>query len=186
MKHLLLLLIPLFILFSCSEEDSLPAVDCSQTDLMLMVTSQTPATCDNDDGTILTEASGGSGGYSFRVDNGQAQSTSLIEGLSAGAHTITLTDASDCEVSVEVFVDEISGISFSRDIQPILTNNCTLPTCHVAGTSRQDFTLFDRVQQLSEEIKRRTQTREMPLNGSITQRQINLIECWVDEGALDN
>ena len=80
--------------------------------------------------------------------------------------------------------------TYSMIIEPILTENCAVPTCHDGSNpSLPDWTVFENVQQQAEEIKQRTGNRTMPPSGAnkqLTSVQIANIACWVDNGALDN
>ena len=65
-------------------------------------------------------------------------------------------------------------------------NNCAVSGCH-NGTQFPDFRSLSNIQQNKDQIRQRTQTGNMPPNGrSLTQQQIDLIACWIDDGALDN
>ena len=176
----------LSIFFSCEDESQV--VDCSNSDLSLEILGTNDAICGTSTGTIEVSATGGVPPYTFSLGGSSANSDGLFAGLSQGVYQVTATDANDCSVFKEATVVQSGEVSFSQLIAPILENNCTLPTCHVPepGTSRQNLTDFNIVQQLASEIKRRTQNGEMPKTGSITQTQIDLIACWVDNGALDN
>lgn len=80
--------------------------------------------------------------------------------------------------------------TYSMVIEPILAENCALPSCHDGSNpSLPDWTVVENVQQQAEEIQQRTGNRTMPPSGSnklLTSVQIANIACWVDNGALDN
>jgi len=79
-----------------------------------------------------------------------------------------------------------STVTFSSVIQPIINTSCAITGCHVPGTGRANFLNFNEIQNNAAGIKSRTQSRDMPRIGSLTQLQIDQIGCWVDEGALNN
>lgn len=79
-------------------------------------------------------------------------------------------------------------VSFQNDIKPIIEVNCLInnPTCHGMNTSIPNWSVFSEVQSHAQIIKTKTQDRSMPQIGSLSQTQIDLIACWVDNGAKDN
>jgi hypothetical protein len=80
----------------------------------------------------------------------------------------------------------ITGTSWSNDILPIMEKNCAITGCH-NGTSRSNnFSQYASAKSFAKTIKSKTQDRTMPFDGSLTQQQIDLIACWVDDGALQN
>jgi len=81
---------------------------------------------------------------------------------------------------------DCSGVSFSASISPIISTNCALPQCHGGSPFLPDFREFSIIQSKAAKIRTRTQNRSMPQIGSLTQQEIDLIACWVDDGALDN
>ena len=108
----------------------------------------------------------------------------VILGLTILSFACTYDNAEDLYGIKECPPD---GVSFSDTVEPIINTNCAIPGCHVAGSSRQNLTLFERVQGLAPEIKSRTQSGAMPPDGRVlSQRDIDLIACWVDSGAQDN
>ena len=77
-------------------------------------------------------------------------------------------------------------VTFSLVVEPIINTSCAISGCHVPGTGRANFLNFNVIQSNAAEIKSRTQSRDMPRRGSLTQLQIDQIGCWVDRGALNN
>lgn len=79
-------------------------------------------------------------------------------------------------------------VSLENDIMPLLLAECTFSGCHNGdnGSSR-DWTNKSNILAKATGIKARTQSGSMPLSpGSLNQSEIDLIACWVDNGALDN
>lgn len=81
-------------------------------------------------------------------------------------------------------------ITYSEVIQPIISSNCALPTCHDGSNpSVPNWTLLENVQANALKIKERTDDRTMPPSSSgviLTAEQIGDIACWVDSGAPNN
>lgn len=82
------------------------AVTITQPPTLALVASVTANTCaGSSTGSALVSATGGTPGYAYSWSNGQV--TQTASGLSAGLHTVTVTDANGCvgtdSVSVSVF-----------------------------------------------------------------------------------
>lgn len=96
-----------------------------------------------------------------------------------------------CEYHVEN--EELQGelcnptVSYSDVIRPLIDNNC-MP-CHNGDGSipaAPNLTTYDGVESIAALVKEVTQSRRMPLDGTITDAEIEAIRCWVDNGALNN
>jgi hypothetical protein len=83
-------------------------------------------------------------------------------------------------------------VSYANEIRPIVLANCAIPGCHNGdnGESR-NWTEFQKFSDHAQEVKRRIQLPKsnqdhMPRVGDITTTQIELIICWVEQGAQNN
>ena len=81
---------------------------------------------------------------------------------------------------------ECDTITYSQHVDFIVKSSCAISGCHVAGTGLPNFNNFSTFQSNAVEAKKRTQERDMPRSGSLTQQEIDIIACWADNGALDN
>ena len=149
----------------------------------MTATSSDAGGCDGKSGAITINATDGTPPYEFRLENQSFGSSSSFENLAAGTYEVSARDASGCEVTQTVRVR--SGISFSSSIQPIIQNKCAINTCH-NGNQFPDFRNFANVQGNAAKIKELTGNRTMPQEGSLTQAEIDMIACWVDDGAPNN
>lgn len=151
----------------------------------IAIDSKANTTCDTNVGEIVASSTGASGTVQFRLDNGSPQSSGTFNGLAAGKYIVWATDsATGCETAIEATIE--TGISYANTIKNIITTKCAIAGCHVSGTGRQIFTDFSVVKSNASGIRSRTQSGNMPLTGSLTQDQIDLIACWVGDGALNN
>ena len=81
---------------------------------------------------------------------------------------------------------KIADAGYPESIGEIIVTKCAISGCHNGSTSLPDFRSLATVQANSGNIKSFTQTGFMPRNGSLSQNEIDLIACWVDDGALNN
>lgn len=142
-----------------------------------------PSGCNGSDGTLSVTASDGTSPYQFKLNGGQATTTSTFSGLQSGEHELVVTDAAGCEVSQSVRVT--SGVSFQASISPIISNDCAVSGCH-NGSQAPDLRTFKNIQDNASRIKTVTGNGRMPMGGTLTQNEIDMIACWVDDGAPDN
>lgn len=75
-------------------------------------------------------------------------------------------------------------ISFVMDIQPIINSKCIM--CHNGSQPIPDFRTYQVIKNNASKVKELTAARIMPKEGSLSDAQIKLIGCWVDNGAPDN
>jgi outer membrane protein OmpA-like peptidoglycan-associated protein len=77
--------------------------------LSVSITPQNSATTGNSDGKARVKATGGTGNYSYKWDNGETDKTA--EKLNAGTHTVTVIDENGCQA--------ISTIDITENILPL-------------------------------------------------------------------
>jgi len=86
-------------------------------------------------------------------------------------------------------------VSFDIDVQPIINSSCAIVGdggCHNGGNGPSlDWRVFNNFQSRANAVKDRvTRTPgtagHMPKVGSITDDQVRLLVCWVEQGAQDN
>ena len=143
----------------------------------------TPSGCKTSNATLTVSAVDGTAPYQFKLGTGSFTTTNTFSGLTAGEYDLVVNDASGCEVTQHITVS--SGVSYSATVSGIIKNNCAVSGCH-AGTQAPDFRVFKNIHDNAAQIKTLTGNRTMPQNGTLTQEQIDLIACWVDDGSLEN
>ena len=141
--------------------------------------------CKATTGQITVAVAGGTGPFSYQVNGGASASTPSFTNLASGTYSVKVTDASGCSVTQSVKVT--TTVKYSIDVKPIIETKCAISGCHVAGGSSPNFTQFANIQSSAAQIKTVTQNGSMPKNGSkLPQAELDLIACWVDDGALNN
>jgi hypothetical protein len=98
----------------------------------------------------------------------------------------------DLDGPVIVSCTDSKAISFESDVRPIINNNCAFSGCH-NGDLGEDlkWTVLKNFQDHAAEVKRRitlplSDSDKMPRVGKLTYDQIEIIVCWVEQGAKDN
>jgi hypothetical protein len=80
-------------------------------------------------------------------------------------------------------------ISYSTDIAPIMNANCTSGGCHDSGSGNGDYTGYAGLKidaDNSKLINRVVVLKNMPPGGALPDSLIAKINCWVEQGALNN
>jgi hypothetical protein len=98
----------------------------------------------------------------------------------------------DLEPPITVDCTGFHTVSFTADVQPIVTEHCAISGCH-NGDNGADKNWTDPVkfQNHASEARRRvllprTNGDHMPRVGAISDAQIKLIVCWAEQGAPIN
>ncbi|MEO7990703.1 MAG: SprB repeat-containing protein [Chryseolinea sp.] len=150
--------------------------------------------CLTGNGSFTIAASGGSGTYQYKIGAGTFSASNSFTSLQTGSYQVTVKDEANCEFALNVDVARGStGVSFQNDIKPILEVNCIKSGCHNGDNgSERNWSVFSNVKTKAAGIKTRTGNKSMPKDKAnenppgLPQNQIDLIACWVDDGALDN
>ena len=184
LRNLAWLLILSFLMSNCSTDDiEPPKVNCATSDLSATAEA-TETACGSATASVEVVATGGLAPYLYKLDDGDSQSSSSFDNVAPGLYQITVTDANSCTFIVNLMVK--STTSYTNQIAPIINANCSTSGCHDGSTSLPDFRSLATVQANALNIKSFTQTGFMPQNGTLAQNEIDLIACWVDDGAPSN
>ena len=141
------------------------------------------AGCETNLGQIDVSVSGGIEPYTFSLDGASSQSNGSFTGLGSGTYELSVADSDGCEITQEVVIT--TGTSYQNSVSTIIETNCAISGCH-NGSVSPDLRNFSSIQSSASRVKARTQNRSMPRGRTLTQEEIDLIACWVDDGALDN
>lgn len=159
-------------------------VKLKNTTLGITATATEVAGCGTSNGVLSVVGSGGEPPYLFSLNGTNFQEGNEFDNLSLGEYNVFIKDNLNCitKTNVKIF----SGVSFSGEVKNIIDTNCAISGCHVSGTGRPDFTSLTVIQTNALNIKTKTGNKSMPKNGSLTNQEIELIACWVDDGAKNN
>ena len=95
-------------------------------------------------GTITTTPTNGASPYTYSLDGGTAQSSNIHNNVSAGAHTVLVTDAVGCTRTINVTVAAGTGITATATTTATSctgVNNGTITTTPTNGTSPYTYSL---------------------------------------------
>jgi hypothetical protein len=155
----------------------------------LAATVQTTADnqCSTDNGVALVTATGGTGPYVYQIDAKGYSEINSFPGLKEGQHVVVVKDSQGCETTLNVRIEHgQTGISYATQIKTIISANCAKSGCHDAGAGSRNWTDFTNLKAHAASVKIRTANRTMPPDNPLSQADIDLIGCWVADGALNN
>jgi uncharacterized membrane protein len=81
--------------------------------------------------------------------------------------------------------DPCEDITFSKNVKPIIDNNCV--SCHSTGGGQPpNLETYIGIRVEATSVKSEVVSKDMPIGGSLTNEEISAISCWVDAGAENN
>lgn len=159
------------------------SVEDSRSDLSLQADVVNLAGCEAADGSVSLSATGGMEPYAYQVDDSDFTASGDFHQLTSGTYTFSVMDVEGCQASVSL--ELASGISLNTHIMPIIAANCAISGCHL-DTRVPILSGRNAVINNATQIASRTAHGTMPPTGTLPQAEIDLIACWVADGAKDN
>jgi len=154
-----------------------------------VVTDITPDTqCLGGGGTVVINiGDGNSPPYQYSKGSEGFSDNNTFTGLQEGVHQFTVKDNSGCTIQLALTIPYgNSGTSWTNEILAIIKTKCATSGCH-DGQFRPDLRIYDKAFFYRNLIKQYTQDGSMPFDGPrLPQEQIDLISCWVNDGAPQN
>lgn len=165
-------------------------VNAAGSDLNATIVSTPDNSCfPPHDGSITITPTGGTPPYEIKFGGGAFGAITVFDELEEGVYPVTVKDATGCLLVWNCTVKHgDTQTSYATDIQPILNVACNSSSCHGPGNGSRSWTTFANVVAKAQQIKLRTANLSMPPSGhpDISPQQIQLIACWVDDGAKNN
>ena len=165
---------------SCTNE--LTVNIANQDGVNASISNMTDSDCENPNGTISIAASGGVEPYEYKLDDNVFQGSGNFSALGPGQYTVTVKDASGCEISLQAEI--LSDVVFAQ-VKSIIQTNCAVSGCH-NGNVFPDLRNDNNIAANSGRIRTRTTSRSMPPSSSgrsLSSSEIAEIACWVNDGA---
>ncbi len=156
-------------------------INNAQSSLTISIATVPNSGCPTPNGTITVTPSGAQGTVQYQLNNGSFQPSNTFSGLNAGNYSVNAVDASNCPTSGSTTLAS-NGPSYKSDISPIIVANCS--SCH-SGNRNPNLSSYTSIKASGASIVGAINSN-MPPGGKLTQQQIALITCWVNNGALNN
>jgi hypothetical protein len=168
-------------------ETSLDNVTVMAEDFSFSAIFEEDTECLTDNGSVTIEVVDGNPPYQFKIANGIFADINTFSGLATGNHVVQVKDNDDCIISLNLTVPRgNTGVSWSTEIKPLMETYCATSRCHNGVARSNDFRNYATVKFYAKTIRSKTQDRSMPFDEALTQEQIDIIACWVDDGAIEN
>ena len=84
---------------------------------------------------------------------------------------------------------DVSNVTFTLDIKPMIDTNCAISGCHVAGTGRTNFTTYTGIKNVVDDgrlVLNVITLQSMPPSQPLSKCQTDKIQAWIDQGAPEN
>ncbi|MFN5223963.1 MAG: beta strand repeat-containing protein, partial [Bacteroidota bacterium] len=125
------------------------SINITQPSAFSVTSTTSNASCGNNDGTATITGSGGSGGLTYSLNGGAAQTNGNFNNLGAGNYTVVVTDQSGCTASVVASVSNnaapiISNLS-GTDVNCFGNSNGTINISANGGTPPLNFSIDNGV-----------------------------------------
>jgi len=96
---------------ACSNTSSF-SID-ENNDIQMNLVQSTQAACGSANGSLHMNASGGTGSFQFKLNNGSYQSSGIFNGLAAGTYVVTAKDAEECTKTMTALVQSTNAPTLS-------------------------------------------------------------------------
>ncbi len=141
---------------------------------------QAPAT-----GSITITPAGGTGPYTFKLNNGAFQSSNIFSNLAAGTYAITAKDVNNCTGTSNATVADLPAGPLFSAVKLLIQNNCV--TCHNPGNQNggMDWTVDCNIVTFKNNIKLRAVDgipSPMPPTGLLSASERVKITNWINAG----
>lgn len=164
------------------------SVNNAQSTFTIDITTTANSGCPTANGTLTVSVTGGTAPLQYKINSGSYQTSNVFSALAASTYSVAVIDASGCPVSGSGTVAR-NGPGFSTSISTIITTKCAISGCH-NGSRSPNLSTYAGVSANASKVLSEITSKSMPPSnssaGSLTTEQINLISCWVTDGALNN
>jgi hypothetical protein len=171
----------------CSTKQ-LATINSAESTLKVSFNATPDSGCPSPNGTLTVSVTGGSGPFMYKINSGSFQSLNTFTNIIHGNHSITVKDASDCPVQVVATVVR-NGPTFQANVKNIIATKCAISGCH-NGSRSPNLSSYTGIKGSASRISSQINSNSMPpggsSGGSLTQSQIDVITCWIDDGAQEN
>lgn len=85
---------------------------------------------------------------------------------------------------------DVTEITYANDVQPIINSSCATTACHASGGSAPgNFTNFNELTDKVDNgsfVNRVLVQKTMPPNSELSNCELEILQAWIDGGALNN
>ncbi len=92
----------------------------SEPAILIASASAADIACAGGTTTVTASATGGTAAYTYSIDGGPSQASANFSGITAGEHTINVTDLNGCTASYRLVIQEPEALQFTITTNPIL------------------------------------------------------------------
>ncbi len=179
---------------SCNKgSDPPPPPSCTGVNISVTNTASTIGTpcLTPGNGSLTVNAAGGSGTYTYSINNGTFQAGNVFNALAPGDYTVTARDANNCTGTLKTTVQGLAAGTLFAAVRTLLRNNCAVPGCHSGSNPAggHDWNKDCEITAFKTIIKDRavdatSASTIMPPTGALPAIEKQKITDWINAGGL--
>ena len=106
--------------------------------------------------------------------------------------SIFLLVFTSCKADKNIELECFQAVSYSENVQSIIMNSCAVSGCHNAETAANNMvfedyqSVFDNREMILKAINGESGVTPMPIGDDLTSEEINIVSCWIAQGAPNN
>ena len=110
--------------------------------------------------------------------------TTGLEGLDVPRPTFIMPHRN---LRLEATYEEVPNlVSYRSTIRPIIKRSCAVSTCHDVNSIIFPLTTYAEVKRKAASIRSVVRSGRMPLGTALPENEVEAIDLWVQQGALEN
>jgi uncharacterized membrane protein len=117
----------------CTEVSN--SITISEPAVLIASASAADIACAGGTTTVTATATGGTAAYTYSIDGGSSQASANFSGITAGEHTINVTDLNGCTASYRLVIQEPEALQFTITTNPILCSGSSSSNSIVVNVS---------------------------------------------------
>jgi hypothetical protein len=138
-------------------------------------------------GSLTVSATGGSGTYTYSINNGTFQSSNVFNALTPGSYTVTAKDANNCSGTLTATVPGQPAGTLFTAVKTMMQTNCAVPGCHSGSNPAggHNWAIDCEIVSFSGRIKARAIDASpsiMPPTGALPAADKQKITDWITAG----
>lgn len=179
---------------SCDKgSDPPPPPSCTGVSITVTNTASTIGTpcLTPGNGSLTVSAAGGSGSYTYSVNNGPFQTSNVFNALTPGNYTVTAKDANNCTGTLTATVPGQPAGALFAAVRTMIQSNCAGAGCHSGSNPAggHDWTKDCEIVAFKTNIKARavdatSASTIMPPTGALPATEKQKITDWINAGGL--
>ncbi|MEJ6981516.1 Ig-like domain-containing protein [Pedobacter sp. P351] len=117
----------------CTEVSN--SITVSEPAVLIASASAADIACTGGTTTVTASATGGTAAYTYSIDGGSYQASANFSGITAGEHTVKVSDLNGCTATYRLVIQEPEALQFTITTNPILCSGSSSSNSIVVNVS---------------------------------------------------